>query len=328
MPSPPLSADERNFVKRLWELRPVSAQTFFKRLVRLHRNFKNKRDSVIDYISSLPAYVLFSRAPTRPRRRHAPTRFFNYELELGSNVFVDCMYLKGKFLGPQFIVVALDFASKKPFFQATARLTSEAVANAFEKIIQRANFIFKRVITDAGGEFLGKQFQELLKRHKIEHVLATKGMGSKSFAAERTILNARRILARLKAIKGGVLNIVHLLPLLEEILSKTPSRMTGMRPVDITSRSFPYILMRLKKYRFSLPFRSTPPKFDVGDSVRLLSSRGAFAKTSDPAFSSEVYKIAKIKHSEPETSYYLFSPQLNQTLFASFPESQIRKSHD
>ena len=68
-----------------------------------------------------------------------------------------------------------------------------------------------------------------------------------------------------------------------------------------------------------------PPKFKVGDIVRLNRSKQVFEKGYEPSWTREIFKVSKVKHTVPWT--YIITDLKGDPIEGSFYEPELQLSH-
>lgn len=116
----------------------------------------------------------------------------------------------------------------------------------------------------------------------------------------------RRILARLRKV-GAAPNLQQQLHVAENIINNVmANRTTGMTPAETTNKQAPKVLLKLKQQRAKIREKLSPgPPFEIGNKVLLSTRNGAFRKSGDDRFGSEMFTIVGIKESGPMPSYRL-----------------------
>ncbi|MEN8172844.1 MAG: hypothetical protein ABFS03_08185 [Chloroflexota bacterium] len=143
----PLTSEQKQRIWETWSEKPVNAEVFAGEFVREWPNFDRK--AVSDYVSALPTYLAFLERHHTPKS--IPSAFFQVEMRRGSLFQLDSLHVAHGFLGPKFVLGAVDTFSRATFLEPVARLTSQAVSRAFERILRRIDFKVSAVLTDRGA---------------------------------------------------------------------------------------------------------------------------------------------------------------------------------
>ena len=77
--------------------------------------------------------------------------------------------------------------------------------------------------------------------------------------------------------------------------NNTYHRTIKMKPVDVKSNTY---------IESSKEINNKDPKFEIGDTVRILDYKNIFVKCYIPNWYEEVFVIKKVKNTVPQTLYY------------------------
>ena len=77
--------------------------------------------------------------------------------------------------------------------------------------------------------------------------------------------------------------------------NNTYHRTIKMKPVDVKSNTY---------IESSKEINNKDPKFEIGDTVRILDYKNIFVKCYTPNWYEEVFVIKKVKNTVPQTLYY------------------------
>ena len=77
--------------------------------------------------------------------------------------------------------------------------------------------------------------------------------------------------------------------------NNTYHRTIKMKPVDVKSNTY---------IEYSTEINNKDPKFEIGDTVRILDYKNIFVKCYTPNWYEEVFVIKKVKNTVPQTLYY------------------------
>ncbi len=98
-------------------------------------------DVISSIIRTLPAYVQFVDGSSRSWKRRVPERFFLHPLNVGTLVQVDLLFVKTGFFQSGLVFVMVDSFSQRTKLEWLRSASGAAVARAFEKILQRIQFV-------------------------------------------------------------------------------------------------------------------------------------------------------------------------------------------
>jgi hypothetical protein len=172
--------------------------------------------------------------------------------------------------------------------------TAEATAQAFEKVITESGIVPKLLLTDFGKEFEGGAFQRMLQKNNIKHYHTSTNM--KAAHAEIAI----------KTIFGRMARVWHLtkskawVPWLNQIVASYNSTIHSAHnyaPKDINETNSHIVWRNL--YHKLISSKPKPPKYAVGDRVRISSKKILFSKGYEKRWSEIVYTISKVILTKP-----------------------------
>lgn len=109
--------------------------------------------AVEEYLRSLFTYSSVSQRPTRTKlKRWTPRRWINSRLAPGHFVLSDTMRAPAGFAPPayRFILGVSDWFTKRIFLEPLTQLTAINAATAMERVMKRAPFRFRTLLTDNG----------------------------------------------------------------------------------------------------------------------------------------------------------------------------------
>lgn len=215
--------------------------------------------------------------------------------------------------GNRYILMVIDCYSKFLWVEPIKSKTAEAVSFAMKRILNRANYFPKFLQTDAGTEFYNKRFAKIMKDYGINHysTYSTK----KAAIIERCIRTIKSWLYKEFSARGKNKWIDIIDSVVGRYNSK-PHRTTGLRPEDITQNT------KLRCYDTpKIVFKS---KFKVGDIVRISKYKAAFDKSYTQNYTNELFKIKKIKCTEPIT--YLIEDMEGQAIKGCFYAMELQKT--
>lgn len=220
--------------------------------------------------------------------------------------------------GYNWLVVALDGFTKELWVEPVKKKTTAEVAEAFEKILKRAKGKVRFTFTDMGLEFMGKSFQDLMRKHGITHYVSrTK---RKSWMCERVIRTIKTLLFKYFT-HEKTKRWLEVMPQIVSTYNNTPHSSHGFKPSNIKAKDVDEVFHRLFSKLAQIP--RTPPKFQIGDRVRIAKSRLTFQKGYEQSFTDQVFKIASfVPGSFPVPSYKLTTLS-GEPISSSFVDSEL-----
>jgi len=220
--------------------------------------------------------------------------------------------------GFRYILMVLNAFSKKLWARPVKRKTGEEVTKAMKQILNEVKVMPKNLQTDQGKEFFNKHFQELIEKQKINHY--TTYSNPKASLVERCNRTIKNMMWKEFSLQGNY----KWLPILQQIVSKynnTKHSTTGFKPDDVSMRNEKKILNSAYSHLKTIDPRKA--KFTVGDHVRISKYREAFKKGYTPNWSNEIFKIRKVKPTNPRT--YLLVDEKGENIEGGFYELELQK---
>ena len=198
----------------------------------------------------------------------------------------------------------IDIFSRYAFTIAVKSKSGKDVLNGFVKLMKQFHEKFgkypKRVQADEGKEFFKINFSEYLKHKNIEFFV-TKSQ-KKAVIVEKFNRTLKNIMWRFMDEKGEK-NWNDFLSDFTYNYNHSVHRTIGMRPIDVA-----------------------PPKFQIGDKVRVSRYKSTFAKGYKMTFHNEVYTIYKTYRGSP-TVYKLIDEKDGETIFGRFYEWELQTAN-
>jgi transposase InsO family protein len=174
----------------------------------------------------------------------------------------------------------MDTFSKFAWIEPLKKKDGKSVSEAFTKILEKSKQSPKLLHTDAGKEFLNKDFQQVLDKNDIKMYQTFSEI--KSSMIERF---NRTINQKLK-VQFEVNQNTNWIDIIDKILYeynfKDTHRTIGMKPCEVNKSNEKQILERMfstESYSLdSKPFGKTneKPTFRIGDKVRIYSYKKVF----------------------------------------------------
>lgn len=218
----------------------------------------------------------------------------------------------------RYILTTIDVLSKKAHaFKMKSKNATEM--NKVMKLFLGKVKNIKFIASDSGTEFLSKQNLDLLKRNKIKHFNLTGR--NKAAIVERFNRTLKQRMWRYFTSTGNW-RWVDVLDDLVNGYNNTKHRSIGMAPNEVTKNNEQKVRLKLyppihKKPQYALPV------YNIGDTVRIYSKKGAFEKSYELNMSYHVYTISKIIRSYPIT--YKLKDFNDKILNKSFYQSELQK---
>lgn len=248
-----------------------------------------------------------SRIEAFSRHRRTRRRYLRPAIILNRPFFsycTDLMIMENKRLngGYAYILLLQDMYTKEIAMVAIKRKDKTETAAALEKALLRLSKggrrLGKVINSDGGLEYSNRNCRAIYKKYNLEHRVLTTGY--KQAICERTNLVIKQYLYKMLSFKRSK-RWVDLLRLVENKYNSRKHHATLMAPRSINLRNNEIAFRNM--YRKLVKIDRKPPKFSVGDTVRVLEPSNIFSKKYKPGFSKEVYTVIKIKPTFPHFTY-------------------------
>lgn len=221
--------------------------------------------------------------------------------------------------GVRYILVVINAFSKYVWAYPVKRKTGQAVTDAMKKVLSSTSVIPKNLQTDMGKEFYNKEFQNLMKKFGINHYSSYSNL--KSSIVERCNRTLKNMMWKQFSLQGTY-KWLDLLPKIVKKYNSTKHSTIGMRPEDVNTKNAGQLLKTAYSHLKTVDPKK--PKFVVGDHVRVSKHRAAFTKGYTPNWSNEIFKIAKVRLTNP--TCYLLEDDSHQEIKGAFYEKELQKT--
>ena len=276
------------------------------------------KKNILPWLESQDSYTLH-----RPVRYRFPRRMYNvsnvddvWEADLADLRSIDT-YNDGY----AYLLVVIDVLSKYAWVEALQDKTSSNVTRAFARILARSNNRMPQQLqTDRGKEFIGEAFQEFLRKKNIEFRIA-RNPDIKASIAERF---NRTLKERMWRYFTHTRDKCYINVLQKFVHAYNHARHSGirMRPTDENHENARVARKNLI-HRYAAR-KKNPPKYKVGDQVRISTAKAAFAKGYESGWSSELFKIHRISVSR-EPFVYILQDLENDDIDGIFYEEELTR---
>ena len=224
--------------------------------------------------------------------------------------------------GYNWIIAMIDIFSRYAFTIPVKGKSGKIVLEGFEELMKEFHIRFgeypKRVQADEGGEFFNNAFIKYMNEHKIEF-FATKSV-HKASIVERFNKTLKNIMWRFMDQKRDKNWHKYYLYFTHNYNHSRHSTIK-MRPVDVSKKNEKEVFENLYG---DWTGKIVPPKFRIGDKVRVSRYKSTFAKGYEMSFHTEIYTIYKVFRGSP-TVYKLIDEKDGETIFGRFYEWELQK---
>ncbi len=221
--------------------------------------------------------------------------------------------------GYKYILTVIDVLSKYAWAIPIKDKTPGSAAGGFAKILKSSNRKPWRLYTDKGKEFLGKVFQDFLKKHDIKHI-SSESPDVKAAVVERYNRTLKSRLWKHFSNAKTYRYIECLQPIVDAI-NKSYHRSIKRRPVDVNYENENVVWHTL--YGRNKILKPAEFKFDVGDKVRVTKYRNPFTKGYLPNFTEEIFTITDCIQRDPPV--YRIKDYSSEPIEGSYYEEELIK---
>jgi len=223
--------------------------------------------------------------------------------------------------GYKYLLVCINAFSKYMYVVPLKSKTGSTLVEAFKAIFKECGFYPKLLQTDMGTEFKNRHFLSYLKKHhvKLFHTFSN----LKASIAERGIRTLMERIARYMTYTTSK-RYIDALPHIVESYNKTYHRSIKMAPKEVTNSNQTLVYDNL--YRTYIDDTKTHPqersKFNVGDLVRISKQKLTFTKGYQQNWTTEMFRIKKIRYFTRPITYSLEDLDGNQ-ISGAFYQNEI-----
>jgi len=217
----------------------------------------------------------------------------------------------------KFIAVCVEGLSKKVMAIPIKNKRATTVMEAFKEMIAEAGYSPKLLHVDRGLEFEGsfRKYAESLGI-KLYHTFTKQ----KAVLSERHIKDLRQKLYAIMHYTRSKIWHTHLKSVIDSH-NATPSSRYKLAPNDINETNQFEILKKVYKEAAIAKKKQKPPKFQVGQLVRISRDKLLFEKSATYHYTLEVFTISKVEETVPWT--YRLVDANNESISGSFLEQQL-----
>ncbi|KAJ3646934.1 hypothetical protein Zmor_024491 [Zophobas morio] len=219
--------------------------------------------------------------------------------------------------GYKYILVVIDCFSKFLWTKSLKTKGAEEGVQAMEFIFKRSRRHPRNLQSDQGKEFYNNRFNKLMQKYKVNHY-STYSV-KKAAIAERVIRTIKSKLFPLLTLNASYRWLNHL----ERVTSEYNSsihRTTGKKPIEINKSNKGEIKVFNRGQKIVLKNK----KFLPGDFVRISKEKLLFEKGYTPNWSTEIFKVVRIKQTNPVT--YLLEDSDGRPIKGSFYNYELQKT--
>ena len=291
------------------------------------------RERGLDWLQRQEAYVITRNAPRAqgkfPRQKIIVSDVGDcFEIDLADMGPKPWMIRLNK--GYRFILVVIDQLSRYVWAEPLKTKTGEEVAQAFDRILQRARISPKKLASDHGGEFYNRAFTRVLKKWDIVTHYSPSDEILKCVFVERVIRSLKNITTRY-FIQNNSYKWYNALQDIIKTYNYTRHSVLKTSPVQVLYMDAEEI-EDLWQRLYGKPLNPKQQKalkkgltqFKVGDRVRISLQKAIFEKGYTPAWSRQIYRVYARKYA-PYSLLYKVMDLDGSPVPGVFYREQLRK---
>ena len=244
---------------------------------------------------------------------------------------VDMQSLSRVNKGYKYILMIIDVFSKYGWAIPLKTKTGVEVTRAFANLWQKQKPPPQKLWTDKGKEFYNKPMKDLLKKHHVQ-IYSTENE-EKSSVVERWNRTIKRIMWKYFT-ANNTSEYIKVLPDIIHKYNNTYHRSIKCSPtIAREPSSYQHVFNSLfdsdEKRSTSSSSSSAssivkPPKFKVGDRVRIVKKKNIFEKGFTPNWTEELFTISAVKRTQPVT--YTLADTKGESIQGTFYEQELQKT--
>ena len=289
---------------------------------KLTKYFKNNRrkiskKQILEFLKNQPAWSYHGLIPRKFVRR--PIKVSRPGHILGVDIADFTKTLSKYNNNFRYVLVLIDCFSRKLCLSVLRNKSNQTTADAIEDFLKKSEYKYRYIFSDEGGEFIGSHTHKIYEKFNIVRY-SVKNRRYKCSIAERVIRTIKEKIYKYFTQKN-TFKYVNVLKKVEDVYNNTPHRglcfatpnsvhnMTDLNDVKHQEK----LQLRQKFHNYgSISKREKSKLFSSKNDfihegyVRLLlnKSEGVFAKSFQPIFTEEIFKIRTVKKTLP-ISYWL-----------------------
>ena len=255
----------------------------------------------------------------RPQRKHFQRRQVksNGINEIWSADLVIMNHFARHNRGYKYLLTIIDIFSRYAWVVPLKTKTGKEITAAFSSVLKKSKRKPQKLWTDRGSEFYNKTFKNFLKQQGI-HMYSTHNEG-KAVVIERFNRSLKGAMFKYFS-ANSTRNYVKILPSLVHRYNHRRHRTIKMTPHEASQKKNEERV----KGNIEKPKKAKPPKFKLGDLVRVSKLKNIFAKGYTPNWTEEVFEIDQILPTNPIT--YKLIDLMQEDIEGSWYKQQLQKT--
>lgn len=207
----------------------------------------------------------------------------------------------------KYCLTVIDTFSKRAYVRPLKTKTGVEVTQAMKSVLDSIGRPVKNLQVDMGKEFYNGEMSRLLERYKVNRYSTFSAM--KAAIVERFNRTLKKKIYQQFSLRGNYKWVDIIQELVNEY-NGSWHRTIKMAPEDVNSDNEQQLLDTVYNYKKEIPLINET-KFKVGDHVRLSKYKNVFEKGYLPNWTTEVFVVNKIQHTDP-TTYLLVDWEGNE----------------
>lgn len=246
-----------------------------------HFHPKVRKQQIKKWLSSKDAYTLHK----LPRKKNQPKVLVRGIDDQWSADLCDMKNIAKHNNNTNFMLTVIDVFSKKADAEPVVNKTGKAVAEAFNRILERAYPRSPRLLeTDHGKEFYNTCFTSVCEENNI-HLFSTQS-AYKASTVERFNRTLKNLLYRYFTDKNTY-SWLKILPKIIDTYNNRHHRSIKMKPNEVCDDNETIVRMNL----YGKKTRRKEKLFSIGTLVRISKTKRTFHKAYLPTFTEEIFKV-------------------------------------
>ena len=315
-----------NFLSKIY-YNPSKPGSYYgiNKLYNVVKNMANKpnyldRNGVKEWLAKQVTHAIHSIPSHKFHTEHIITQYLN---EQWDSDLIDIQSLSRYNDNVRYLLLCVDLFSRKIMMRPLKTKKTQEVTDQMEDIMDKEKVWPTVMRTDAGGEYVSKVFNALMKKHNISHFIAH-GPHKASYAERCNLTMQRRIFKFLYETKQ--MRYIDRLQEFVDSYNETPHSVTSVAPSSVTVENsqelYNRVYLKIVNKRANTPVKFT---FDVGEAVRITRGPEHFAKSYKPYYTEELFLIYSRIPSHPPR-YRLVDLEKN-VIIGSYYAEELQHAH-
>lgn len=218
--------------------------------------------------------------------------------------------------GYNYIFVVINTYSKYVWAVPVKKKTGVDIVKAMKTVLSQMSKVPTHLQSDMGREFYNKAFQNLMKKYGIHHYSTFSNL--KASIVERVIKTLKSLLWKQFSLQGSY-KWLNILPEIVDKYNNTRHTTTGAIPSKVTDKNA-HLITSFWHLKTVDPKK---PRFRKDEYVRISKKRHVFKKGYTPNWSTEVFKIKKVRLTNPTT--YILEDIKGEEIQGGFYTEELQK---